>query len=175
LASGSCSFSRSYRLIVEGISTQNCATVRACLSMRAVFKGESATENADIHGSFEGDVVVRKRLLLHATGRIPATITYGEIEIERGGNISGVIQAFRHSGLETTRNPQCGTSRAGESTRYERTCPEIGACPSPSRARNRGERVRGSARSKHPRHLNRARLCAQAYQNPERPAKNEAG
>lgn len=58
-----------------------------------LFKGESATEHADIHGAFEGDLVVRKRLLVRSTGRLSGTITYGEIEIERGGKISGIIQA----------------------------------------------------------------------------------
>ena len=35
-----------------------------------------------------------KRLLIRATGRVSGAITYGEIEIERGGKISGAIQAY---------------------------------------------------------------------------------
>jgi len=34
----------------------------------------------------------RYRLLIRATGHVSGTITYGEIEIERGGKVSGVIQ-----------------------------------------------------------------------------------
>jgi hypothetical protein len=37
-------------------------------------------------------VVVAKRLLIRATGHASGTITYGEIEIEREGKVSGVIQ-----------------------------------------------------------------------------------
>ena len=48
-----------------------------------VFNGESTTEDADVQGSFEGKLVARKRLIIRAT--------YGEIEIERGGKISGEI------------------------------------------------------------------------------------
>ena len=82
------------RLIVEGTveaKLDNCEDV--LINEGGLFKGESATENADIHGAFEGDLVVRKRLLVRSTARLSGTITYGEIEIERGGKISGVIQA----------------------------------------------------------------------------------
>jgi cytoskeletal protein CcmA (bactofilin family) len=57
-----------------------------------VFKGESSTEEADVHGSFEGNLFVSKRLLIRATGRVSGTIAYGEIELERGGKISGDIK-----------------------------------------------------------------------------------
>ena len=82
------------RLIVEGTveaKLDNCKDV--LINEGGLFKGESATENADIHGAFEGDLVVRKRLLVRSTGQLSGTITYGEIEIERGGKISGIIQA----------------------------------------------------------------------------------
>ena len=82
------------RLIVEGTveaKLDNCKDV--LINEGGLFKGESATENADIHGAFEGDLVVRKRLLVRSTGRVSGMITYGEIEIERGGKISGIIQA----------------------------------------------------------------------------------
>jgi cytoskeletal protein CcmA (bactofilin family) len=82
------------RLIVEGTveaKLDNCKDV--LIQEGGLFKGESATEHADIHGAFEGDLVVRKRLLVRSTGQLFGTITYGEIEIERGGKISGIIQA----------------------------------------------------------------------------------
>jgi cytoskeletal protein CcmA (bactofilin family) len=36
---------------------------------------------------------VRRRLLIRATGRVAGTVRYGQIEIERGGQISGDVQA----------------------------------------------------------------------------------
>ena len=54
--------------------------------------GHAATENADVRGRFEGQLVVRKRLLIRAGGHVSGTITYGEIEIESGGKITGVIE-----------------------------------------------------------------------------------
>src|SRR4029077_17393870 len=57
--------------------------------------GSSSTENADVHGRFDGDLVVRNRLIIRATGHVAGKISYGEVEIERGGKLSGVIKAQR--------------------------------------------------------------------------------
>jgi len=56
-----------------------------------VFRGDASTENADVYGRLEGQLIVRKRLLVRATGQVSGTITYGEIEIECGGKLSGDI------------------------------------------------------------------------------------
>ena len=42
---------------------------------------------------FEGNLVVRKRLLIRSGGQVSGTIRYGQIEIELGGVISGDVQA----------------------------------------------------------------------------------
>ena len=81
------------RLIAEGTvdaKLDDCKQV--VVAETGVFKGDVSTENADVHGRFEGDLVVRKRLLVRSTGQVSGTITYGEIEIEAGGRISGAIQ-----------------------------------------------------------------------------------
>jgi cytoskeletal protein CcmA (bactofilin family) len=82
------------RLIVEGSVKAKLGTCQELIvNESGSFTGECSTENAEIHGSLEGDLVIGKRLLVRATGRVSGTIAYGEIEIERGGKISGVIQA----------------------------------------------------------------------------------
>ena len=81
------------RLIIEGsieVNLQNCQTMM--IAETGIFRGNGSTENADVRGR-EGDLVVHKRLLIRASGHVSGTITYGEIEIEAGGRISGVIQA----------------------------------------------------------------------------------
>ena len=81
------------RLVVEG-SLQ--ATLQKCqhviIAETGVFNGHASTENADVRGRFDGDLVVRKRLLIRAGGHVSGTVTYGEIEIEAGGGISGTIE-----------------------------------------------------------------------------------
>lgn len=56
-----------------------------------LFKGSVEIEEADIGGRFEGDLTVRGRLTVRATGRINGTIRYGELMIEAGGKLMGEI------------------------------------------------------------------------------------
>jgi cytoskeletal protein CcmA (bactofilin family) len=82
------------RLVVEGsveANLQNCQHMT--ITDTGVFKGNGTIDDVEVSGRFEGDLVVRKRLLIRAGGYVSGTITYGEIEIEAGGRISGVIQA----------------------------------------------------------------------------------
>lgn len=83
------------RLIIEGRVEATLADCQhVVINETGAFKGDSTTEHADIYGSFEGRLKVRKRLLVRATGRVSGTIAYGEIKIERGGRIAGTIQPY---------------------------------------------------------------------------------
>ena len=82
------------KLIVEGSVEANLTNCRDVdIAESGLFKGSASIEDAEIRGRFEGNLVVRKRLLIKATGRVSGTIRYGQIEIECGGQISGDIQA----------------------------------------------------------------------------------
>jgi cytoskeletal protein CcmA (bactofilin family) len=81
-------------LIVEGsveANLQNCRDVDIADS--GLFKGTAEIDNADVRGTFEGNLVVRKRLLIRAGGLVSGTIRYGQIEVELGGQICGDVQA----------------------------------------------------------------------------------
>ncbi len=94
------------RLIIEGsieVNLQNCQIMM--IAETGIFRGNGSTENADVRGRVEGDLIVHNRLLIRAGGHVSGTITYGEIEIEAGGKISGVIQASdRPKGLGIRRS-----------------------------------------------------------------------
>jgi cytoskeletal protein CcmA (bactofilin family) len=96
------------RLVVDGSLE---ATLHECRQMdiaeTGYFKGNASVEEAVIRGQFEGDLTVSKRLFIRASGHVAGTITYGEIEIERGGKVAGQIQ---EAGLA----PYVGLVRAGE-------------------------------------------------------------
>jgi cytoskeletal protein CcmA (bactofilin family) len=82
------------RLIVEGSVEANLSNCRDIdIAESGLFKGSASIEEAEIRGRFEGNLVVRKRLLIKASGRVSGTVRYGQIEIECGGQISGDIQA----------------------------------------------------------------------------------
>lgn len=81
------------RLVIEGrveakLSEVHTVEIAECGS----FKGTAEVEDAEISGIFEGDLIVRNRLVIYATGEVRGNISYGEIEIERGGRLTGQIK-----------------------------------------------------------------------------------
>jgi cytoskeletal protein CcmA (bactofilin family) len=88
------------RLIIEGnveANLHDCHDVD--IAETGLFKGVASVDNAEVRGRIEGDLVVRKRLLIRATGHVSGKITYSEIEIEHGGRISGEIEVYREDNL----------------------------------------------------------------------------
>ncbi len=82
------------KLMIEGSVEANLTNCRDVdIAEGGLFKGTAAIEEAEIRGRFEGNLTVRQRLLIKATGRVSGTIRYGQIEIECGGQITGDIQA----------------------------------------------------------------------------------
>lgn len=80
-------------LVVEGevrASLANCNALE--IAKTGVFKGAAEIATADIAGLFDGDLVVRERLILRGTGRIIGTVRYSDLEIERGGRITGTLE-----------------------------------------------------------------------------------
>ncbi|SIQ68706.1 polymer-forming cytoskeletal protein [Pseudacidovorax sp. RU35E] len=78
-------------LVVEG-------TVEATMDSRVIqiaeqgaFKGSAEIDIAEIRGSFDGNLTVRQKLVIHATGKVSGKIRYGKIVIEEGGQLSGEI------------------------------------------------------------------------------------
>jgi len=95
------------RLIVQGkIEAKLADCPNVVIKKGGVFNGESATEDADVQGCFDGKLVVRKRLLVRATGRVSGNISYGELEIERGGTISGEISRNSESAASRLKQAQ---------------------------------------------------------------------
>src|SRR5437763_3800787 len=85
---GSCD-----RLIVEGSITASLPKYQqGMIAETGVFSGHASTDNDGVRGRFDGELVVRNRLLIRAGGHVSGNVTYGEIEIESGGTISGTIE-----------------------------------------------------------------------------------
>ena len=84
-------------LVVEGrveASISACQTIE--IATGGLFKGIAEVEDARISGDFEGSLTVRNRLVVLGTGRVTGAIRYREIEIQRGGQVAGDIQALGH-------------------------------------------------------------------------------
>jgi cytoskeletal protein CcmA (bactofilin family) len=81
------------RVVIEGLVDATMKDVHTLeLAQSGMLKGVAEVEDAEISGTFDGDLIVRGRLVVYATGRIRGNITYGEVEIERGGQISGNVR-----------------------------------------------------------------------------------
>lgn len=81
-------------LVVEGRveATMDSRVLR--IADKGSFQGKVSIDVAEIHGNFEGELTVRQKLIIHATGRVRGTIRYGSLLIEAGGQISGEVQAL---------------------------------------------------------------------------------
>lgn len=81
------------RLVIEGSVDATLKDVHTVeLAQTGAFKGTAEIQDAEISGIFEGDLIVHGRLIIYSTGKVAGNIAYGEIEIERGGQISGTIK-----------------------------------------------------------------------------------
>ena len=81
------------RLVVEGHVEVSLNETRAVeIKPKGRFIGSCEVEEAEISGVYEGDLTVRGRLTVHASGEVTGKICYGEIEVERGGRISGNLR-----------------------------------------------------------------------------------
>ncbi len=104
------------RLTVEGVVDATVPEGRVLEIVKGgSFKGSATVDNADIAGTFEGELKVKKRLFIRASGRVSGTIRYGQFEVERGGRIEGSIEydpADREADLQPVALPQAADGTA---------------------------------------------------------------
>ncbi len=107
---------------LKGVEITDCdtlfveGTVEATMDSRLMqiaeggaFKGTACIDIAEIHGSFDGDLTVRDKLMIYATGKITGKIRYGKLVIEEGGQLSGEV-IF---GAAESKPRSVATTRAG--------------------------------------------------------------
>jgi cytoskeletal protein CcmA (bactofilin family) len=97
------------RLVVEGeVEVTLNDTLALEIASSGRFTGGCEVEEADISGVYEGDLTVRRRLFVRGTGKLTGTVRYGELELERGGQIAGNISVL------STGGGSAGAARAGQ-------------------------------------------------------------
>ena len=82
-------------LVVEGrveAVLQDCKNIE--IMAPGEFKGAAEVDVADISGRFDGDLTARQRLIVRAGGKVLGKIRYGQLEIERGGVLSGEVEVL---------------------------------------------------------------------------------
>ena len=79
-------------LVVEGLVEATMDSRVIQIAQQGAFKGSAEIDIAEIHGVFEGNLTVRQKLVIYATGRVTGKIRYGKVVIEEGGQLSGDIE-----------------------------------------------------------------------------------
>ncbi|MEM7226006.1 MAG: polymer-forming cytoskeletal protein [Pseudomonadota bacterium] len=86
------------KLVVEGqVESSNTECSALQISATGLYKGSASVDHADISGRFEGDLTVHGQLTMRATGRLVGSLRYAQMEIERGGRISGTMEEIEPS------------------------------------------------------------------------------
>ncbi|WP_137893871.1 polymer-forming cytoskeletal protein [Ramlibacter sp. 2FC] len=85
-------------LVVEGLVEATMDSRVIQIAEHGAFKGSAEIDIAEIHGAFDGELTVREKLVIYATGKVSGKIRYGRVVIEEGGQLAGEIQA---SGLQS--------------------------------------------------------------------------
>jgi cytoskeletal protein CcmA (bactofilin family) len=80
-------------LVVEGSVEATMDSRVIQISERGSFKGSAEIDIAEIHGQFEGNLTVRQKLVIYATGKVTGRVRYGKVVIEEGGQLSGEIES----------------------------------------------------------------------------------
>jgi len=81
-------------LVVEGRVEASMDSRVIQIADGGIFTGTVAVDRAEIRGRFEGEMTVRERLVVHATGRILGKVRYGRMAVEEGGEIVGDLEAL---------------------------------------------------------------------------------
>jgi cytoskeletal protein CcmA (bactofilin family) len=84
-------------LVVEGRVEATMVSRSIQIAEHGAFEGKVDVDIAEIRGAFQGEMTARKKLVIHASGRVAGKIRYGKILVQEGGEMSGDIGAL-HEG-----------------------------------------------------------------------------
>jgi len=100
-------------LLVEGLVEATMDSRVIQISERGAFKGSAEIDIAEIHGQFDGNLTVRQKLTIHATGKVTGTVRYGKLVIEEGGQLTGDVQFGAMAVAKSSNQEKSGLSLAG--------------------------------------------------------------
>src|SRR5260221_107653 len=81
-------------LVVEGRVEATMVSRAIQIAETGAFSGKVDVDVAEIRGSFQGEMTARKKLVIHASGRVSGKIRYGKMLVQEGGEMSGDIGAL---------------------------------------------------------------------------------
>jgi cytoskeletal protein CcmA (bactofilin family) len=92
---------------LKGVEIEDCDTlvvegrIEATMVSRAIQIAERGSSNgkvdvdvAEVRGTFQGELTARKKLVIHASGRVAGKIRNGKMLVQEGGEMSGDVAAL---------------------------------------------------------------------------------
>jgi cytoskeletal protein CcmA (bactofilin family) len=85
------SISASGKAFINGAVTGDISVDELQVGESGVIKGKITSREMAIHGQVHDDVSCSEHVLVHSTGLIHGNLTYGELEIKKGGRVTGSL------------------------------------------------------------------------------------
>jgi cytoskeletal protein CcmA (bactofilin family) len=82
-------------LVVEGRVEATMVSRTIQIAEHGAFEGKVDVDVAEIRGVFQGEMTARKKLVIHASGRVGGKIRYGKMLVQEGGEMVGDIAAIQ--------------------------------------------------------------------------------
>jgi cytoskeletal protein CcmA (bactofilin family) len=79
------------KAVINGILNGELTADEIMVGKAGKLTGKITARNADVHGETHDTLTIANHLILRSTGKINGRATYGELEIERGGLVSGTV------------------------------------------------------------------------------------
>ncbi|HUP98362.1 MAG TPA: polymer-forming cytoskeletal protein [Usitatibacter sp.] len=90
-------------LVVEGRVEATMVSRAIQIAENGAFSGKVDVDVAEIRGTFQGEMTARKKLVIHASGRVSGKIRYGKMLVQEGGEMSGDVGALTGADLQVAR------------------------------------------------------------------------
>jgi cytoskeletal protein CcmA (bactofilin family) len=81
-------------LVVEGRIEATMVSRAIQIAERGSFQGKVDVDVAEVRGTFQGELTARKKLVIHASGRVAGKIRYGKLLVQEGGEMTGDVAAL---------------------------------------------------------------------------------
>jgi cytoskeletal protein CcmA (bactofilin family) len=91
-------------LVVEGRVEATMVSRAIQIAETGAFSGKVDVDVAEVRGDFRGEMTARRKLVIHASGRVSGKIRYGKLLVQEGGVMSGDIGSL--DGAEGTALPE---------------------------------------------------------------------
>src|SRR5260221_7044297 len=81
-------------LVVEGRVEATMVSRAIQIAENGSFNGKVDVDIAEVRGAFQGEMTARRKLVIHASGRVSGKNRYGKMLVQEGGEMSGDIGAL---------------------------------------------------------------------------------